>query len=331
MDTNVLQMAINAVRGKVDEKFSAKQTSEGLRAAFIQMNGGSTKINPKNFYRGNQLFELIEELIPVIIEEGLKDDDILLKLVEYKNIKDGDINEFYVEDNSLFVVANAAAGIQGVRRQRLSGGSKTSIDTEVKLVRVYDELNRLLAGRVDFNDFVDRVSTSFKKQILADAYKAIDGISANTAGLGADYVVSGTFDEDNLLTLIAHVEAATGKTAKIYGTKTALRKISTAVVSDEAKSDLYTVGYYGKFNGTDMVCLRQAHKSGTNSFVFNDNKIYVIAGDDKPVKMVNEGEGILFQKDPSGNADVTQEYTYGQAYGTGVICAEKIGIYTIGS
>ena len=42
-------------------------------------------------------------------------------------------------------------------------------------------------------------------------------------------------DEEKLLELVAHVEAATGMTAKIIGTKPALRKVTTAVVSDQAK------------------------------------------------------------------------------------------------
>ena len=62
----ILSVAIDAVRG-VTGNFSAKQTSDELRAAFIELNGGSTKINPKTFYRGNALFELVQELIPTII------------------------------------------------------------------------------------------------------------------------------------------------------------------------------------------------------------------------------------------------------------------------
>ena len=46
------------------------------------------------------------------------------------------------------------------------------------------------------------------------------------------------------------------------------------------------------------------------------------------MKMVNEGEGLILERQPGENNDLTQEYIYGQAWGTGVICAEDLGVYT---
>ena len=161
----------------------------------------------------------------------------------------------------------------------------------------------MLAGRVDFNTFIDKVSQAMTKQLRMDIYNTFNGISATTAGLNDTYVISGTYDEAKLLELIEHVEAKTGQTAKIVGTKTALRKVTTAVVSDEAKSDLYNIGYYGK--------------------------LYIIAGSEKPIKVVNEGEGLIVNGDPTDNSDLTQEYTYIQNWGVGVIFSSVMGIYTI--
>lgn len=326
---NVLTIAIGAIKGTMSGEFSKGQTSEALRKAFIEMNGGSDKLNPKTFVRGNELYSAVEELIPTIVEEGLKDENPIFRLVEYKNIASGDVNEFSTTGEAVFIVADAAAGIRGVRRQRISGGEKVTVKTSMKIVRVYENLGRLLAGRITFDEFVTGVANSFKKAILADAYAAIAGMTENTAGLSSEYVYAGTFDEDKLLAIIEHVEAATGKTATIYGTKTALRKVTSATVADEAKSDLYNMGFYGKFNGTAMVQLKQAHKPGTSNFILDDSKVYIVAGDDAPVKMVNEGEGIMITREAADNNDLTQEYVYGQAFGTGVICAEKMGIYTI--
>lgn len=240
----VLKIMIDAVKGVNMENYSKGETSEAIRNALIEMNGGSKKLNLKNFYRGSQLYALVQELIPAIIDEGFKDEDTLFNLVEYRNIADGDEEEFYVEGNSYFLVADAAAGIRGVRRQRIDKSETVTVKTSVKVVRIYEELNRLLAGKVSFDKFVENVAKSFKQKILADAYKAISEMSQTTVGLDANYVVAGTGtgDEDALIELIQHVEAATGKEARIYGTKAALRKVSTAVVSDEAKKDLYEMG-----------------------------------------------------------------------------------------
>lgn len=327
----VLKIMIDAVKGVNMENYSKGETSEAIRNALIEMNGGSKKLNLKNFYRGSQLYALVQELIPAIIDEGFKDEDTLFNLVEYRNIADGDEEEFYVEGNSYFLVADAAAGIRGVRRQRIDKSEAVTVKTSVKVVRIYEELNRLLAGKVSFDKFVENVAKSFKQKILADAYKAISEMSQTTVGLDANYVVAGTGtgDEDALIELIQHVEAATGKEARIYGTKAALRKVSTAVVSDEAKRDLYEMGHYGRFNGTEMICMRQVHKAGSSVFALDDSKLYIIAGDDKPIKIVNEGEGLLYEGDATANNDLTQEYVYGQTFGVGVVCAEKMGIFTL--
>lgn len=326
----LLQVMIDAVKGTYQENYTKGQTSEAIRNALIEANGGSNKINIKNFYRGSQVYSLIEELIPTIIDEGFKDEDVIFSLVDYRNIADGDEQEFEIEGKSLFAVADAAAGVKGVRRQRIDESQKVTVKTSMKIARVYEELNRLLAGRISFDTFVDRLAKSFKQQILADAYKAIDAIATTTVGLNADYVVASNVSgaEDKLLELIAHIEAATGKTARIYGTKAALRKVPNATVSDEAKSDLYNMGYYGKFNGTEMVALRQVHKPGTTTFAMNDNKLFVIAGGDKPVKVVNEGEGLMIEGEATDNQDLTKEYVYGQPMGVGVACSEAMGVFT---
>lgn len=326
----LLQVMIDAVKGNYMENYSKGQTSEAIRNALIEANGGSTKLNLKTFHRGSEIYSLVEELIPTIIDEGFKDDDVIFSLVEYRNIADGDEQEFIIEGNSLFAVADAAAGVKGVRRQRIDKTQSVNVKTSVKMVRVYEELNRLLAGRINFTDFVEKVAKSFKEKILEDAYKAIDSISENTIGLDSNYVVAANTAgaEEALLKLIAHVEAATGMPARIYGTKAALRKVPNAVMSDEAKSDLYNIGYFGKFNGTDMVCLRQLHKPGTSEFVMKDDKLFVLASSDKPIKVVNEGEGIMFENEPTDNNDLTKEYVYGQPMGTAVICSSKMGVFT---
>lgn len=329
MDKNILTVAIDAVRGRSMGNYTAADTSDALRNAFIELNGGSTKITPKNFYKGTPLFALVQELIPTIIEEGIKEEgNPLFNLVEYRNIAEGDLAEFDIEGDANFVVSSAANGIQGVRRQRIVGGDTVTVPTEMKIVRVYENLGRLLAGRIDFNKFVDGVAKAFKNYIVSSAYDAIAGITANTYNLDSTYVKSGTLDVDALLTLVNHVEAATGKKAMIIGTKTAVRKLGDDVTySAEQNSDLYNKGYIGKFYGTDVVALEQAHIPGTSTFALAEDALWIVASDDKPVKVVNEGDGLLIERDATQNADLTQEYVYGQCIGVGVICASKLGYW----
>ena len=192
----------------------------------------------------------------------------------------------------------------------------------MKMVRIYEELNRVLAGRVDFNHFINVVAESFRQKMLNDIYTLWSGATADDLGGVAYFPAAGSYNEDELLELISHVEAAAGgKTATIVGTKKALRPLKGAIDGNDAKSDLYNLGYVGKFYGTPVVATPQRHKVGSTDFVFSDDVLTIIAGDDKPIKFVYEGDPIVLMGDPMQNADFTQEYLYGEKYGLGIVLA----------
>lgn len=243
-------------------------------------------------------------------------------MVDFRNVAEGDQNLFVVDDNYLFVVADTADGTQAVRRQRLGGQSETSIPTSMKTVRIYEELNRVLSGRVDFNYFINKVSESFRQKLLNDIYALWSNATAADLGGVVYFPTAGSYNEDDLLELISHVEAAAGgKTATIVGTKKAVRTLAPSIQGADSKSDLYNLGYYGKFYGTPVVVTPQRHQVGSTNFVMDDDVLTIIAGDDKPIKVVYEGDPLVIMGDPLTNMDLTQEYFYGEKYGLGLVLA----------
>lgn len=320
---DIVKLAVDAYRGNV-EKYSVGQSMDTLRQALVEANNGKTHLDYKDIRDGkcSGLFTLIEEILKATVVEGLQGDEFFMSLVDFRNLAEGDQNIFEVEDRDLFVVAEVADGTQGIRRQRLGGVSQTSIPTTLKMVRIYEEMNRVLANRVDFNYFIQKVAESFKQKLLNDIYALWSNVSADDIG-GTDYYpVAGTFDEDILLDIIAHVEAAAGgKAATIIGTKAALRNLKESIVADSAKEEIHNMGYLGKFFGTPVVAVPQRHKIGSTEFVMNDKIITIIAGDDKPIKVVYEGNPIVLMGDPMTNADFTNEYLYGEKYGMGIVLA----------
>lgn len=320
---DIVKLAVDGYKGNV-EKYSVGQSQEALRNALIEANAGSTTLNYKNIRDGkcNGLFTLVEEILSRTVVEGLQGDEFFNAMVDFRNVAEGDQNLFLVEDNNLFVVAEAADGTQGIRRQRLGGATEAPIPTSLKVVRIYEELNRVLAGRVDFNDMISKVSESFRQKILNDIYGLWAGATADDLGGVAYFPAAGSYDEDELLDVIAHVEAAAGgKTATIVGTKKALRALKESIQSDGAKEELHGMGYYGTFYGTPCVAIPQRHQVGSTDFVMDDDVITIIAGDDKPIKVVYEGDPIVLMGDPMQNADFTQEYFYGEKYGMGIVLA----------
>lgn len=168
---DIVKVAIDGYKGRV-EKYSVGQSQELLRQALVEANGGSTVLDYKKIRDGkcNGLFALLEETLSNTVAEGLQGDEYFNALVDFRNVNEGDKNLFLVEDKNLFVVAEAADGTQGIRRQRLGGVTETSIPTTLKVVRIYEELNRVLAGRVDFNVFINKVAESFRQKLLNDVY-----------------------------------------------------------------------------------------------------------------------------------------------------------------
>lgn len=320
---SVVKLAVDAYRGNV-EKYSVSESMETLRQAMIEANGGSAKLDYKKIRDGKcgELFTLIEEILSRTVVEGLQGDEYFNALVDFRNVALGDKNIFEVEDSDLFVISDAADGTQGIRRQRLGGVSETSIPTSFKVVKIYEELNRVLSGQVDFNKFIQKVSESFRQKLLNDIYTLWTSATVTDFGGVTYFPAAGAYDEDALIELVNHVEAAAGgKTATIIGTKKALRNLAPSIQGTDSKSDLYNMGYYGKFYGTPVVATPQRHKINSTEFVMNDNVITIIAGDDKPIKCVYEGQSTVLLGDPTSNKDFTQEYFYGEKYGMGIVLA----------
>ncbi len=326
MDNKLVKLAVDSYKGHAAGTYSTDDNMTVLRNALIEANNGTTKLDYKAIRDGkcNGVFALVEEILAKTIVEGLPTNSPVFQFVENKPVGLGDKASFYVPDNSLLTVADIAAGTQGIRRQRVEFGKSVTVDTQVKAIKIYEELDLVLAGRIDFNEFIDRVAKSFQTQINNDIITTFLGTYSKVV---APYLVSATYSEASVLTLIDHVEAATGLPAKILGSRGAVRKLTTTATPDEAKSDMYNMGYVGKFNGTPVFALRNGHKIGGTDFLLNDTDLYVVAGEDKFIKFVTEGDVTMLPGDPTKNSDFTQEFTMIQKYGLAVVLAQAFGLY----
>lgn len=334
---DVVKIAVDSYKGNV-EKYSVKQAQDTVREALIEANNGKTTLNYRDIRDGKcqGLFSLIEIVLGATVVEGLQNNDFFNSFVDFRNVAEGDSPVFVTEDSDLFVIADVADGTQGIRRQRLSGKHEVQIPTTMKMVRIYEELNRVLSGRVDFNYMINKVSESFDKQLLSDIYALWSSATAEQMGGAVYFPTAGDYDEDALLEVIQHVEAAaSGKPATIIGTKAACRYLKESIMSDSAKEELHNMGYVGKFFGTPVVSIPQLHKTNSTEFVMSDDILTIVAGDDKMLKVVYEGDPIVIMGDPLTNADLTQEYLFGCKYGTGIVLAggknTGIGRYEIDS
>ena len=324
----IVKLGIDLYNGNV-EKYSDKQANEALRNALLELTGGSTVLDYRAMRDGkyNGMFTIIETIIANTVPTGLQDSDFFNALVEFRNVALGDENLFVVEDSTLFHVDTIADGTQAIRRQRIDNAAEVPVKTSFHGVRIYEELSRILAGRVDFNKLIDKVIASEREQIMTDIYSL--WYNATDAQLGGGvfypgYSSAGTYDEDTLIDLVAHVEAAAGgRPATIIGTKKALKPLIPSIIGPDGKNTVDAQGYVGKFYGTDTVCVPQRHVNGTTNFVFDDKMITVVANGDggKPIKFVYEGNPLIIPVDAKDNMDLTQEYFLRDCWGGALVTA----------
>ena len=322
---DVAQVAADITHGRSLQGYSTEDGNKLVYDALVDANNGKTYLDPRDLRDGkcSALFALIETIIKKTVVEGVKGDPFLSKLVEIRVVNAGDKPIFRIKDANWYTVSEVSGGNQALRRQRITGTEEVTIPTRWHAVKVYEEMERMLANIANMSENISDVGASFQEDIWQQIAVIWQGLTQEQIG-GAVYDITGSWDEEAMLKLIQHVEAKSGQTAAIYGTMLGLSKMTSGVVADSAKEDMYNIGYYGKFRGTNAIKVPQRHKIGTDDFLFNDKVLTVLAGPVKPVKLVIEGNPLINLGSFFDNQDLTQDYVYGQKYGVGYVAAEGV-------
>lgn len=180
-----------------------------------------------------------------------------------------------------------------VNRQRRDKAT-ILVETEPIQVKVYEELPRVRAGLVDFNELIDDALDAIEEEFYNRIYQTFTGTYANMPSANKDTDVSVV--ESKLDKLIQIVKSYGNPL--IIGTSVGLSTLPE-IVSDEASSDVYNQGYLGKYKGTPVVEMKNVVTDETNTkFQLEDRYIYIIPeGKDKIVKVAIEGEAYVRDQD----------------------------------
>lgn len=319
--TDLQKLAIDTYNGSV-AKYSKDEAEDAIRTAVKDACGGEW-----NYYSFMQNKYNVYAIISEVLSVGLG--DLLIgkfdNFAEVRDVELGDKLTFEIENKDLFRVAAISDGNTDIRRQKLYRG-KLEVATEKVGIKIYEDFDRFLAGRIDWNEMVNRVQLSYANELSVRIYNAIYG---SYDSLLAPYQITGTFDEGKLLEAIAHVEASTGQKAVVFGTKTALAKVTTANVSDGMKDKLNVLGHYGMFRGTDLLELPQAHIAGTNKFAIADDFLLVVPNGEKIVKVILEGDAYIHDTEAGDRNDEQIEFFFGRKVGVGVLKADNYAMYKL--
>jgi hypothetical protein len=320
----IVKMGIDLFKGSTGN-FSAEETETALRESLKTLLGEEKNLKRAFRKNGAAIFTVMEDILDVLITEGLEDQ--FSEYVDYRNVNYGDRPIFMVDDYHLFPVATIAAGNNNIRKQRLER-TGTTVPTAYKGVAIYEELERFLAGKVDWNKLIAKVQRSFNAQIAADINAAI--VAGYTA-LNATYKVAGAWDLTNFNNLIMHVEAATDRKAMVAGSRTSLQKAAPSYVAYNGQlvSDRNNDGFFKVIDGTTFAEIKQSHIPGTDNFAVGNFLLVLPAGEEKIVKLVLEGESEIVEANAghNQNADDSIEFIYKKKYGVAVVTSTKYGVY----
>lgn len=341
------KLMLDTANANFEEGVDAKSANEKIVSMFKQIIGcdeKSTKAEIRKAIRKNQqvLFDLIEEVVPNLLQSGWQDNPFFNEYVETKNIDIGDQNVFYTEDETILSVSKVSGNHWDIDRQRLGKGASFSVATSWYGIAIYSEYERLLTGAEDFATFVTKLYEAVDRFVNESIYQAFcdaaEKLPGGASGAG-QWVKTGALDaaaKDTFMTLIEDVQMATGMDVVIMGTKSALMKLEGMQdinwVSNDMKVERNTTGRIGYFEGIRLVELKQGFRlNDTTNRLVNDKQLFIMpTGDNKFVKLVNEGQPEMRQvNDNTTNLDMTYDYRYMFKMGVAVMIGLRFGVWNI--
>lgn len=288
---------------------------------------------------GEELFEVIEEVVDLKIEEGLRENDFFMQYVDRRSIANDDIIEFVTEDDTLLSVAKVSGQHHDFVLQRLGRSERFTVKQEVYGAAVGAQIDRYLVGQEDWAALVNAIAKAFQTELMNQIYAAFGDaykkLPASPTLIGNNTLVKDTFDE-----IITEVETINGCEAIIVGTKTALKKLNALTDVDwrarSQKESVANTGRLGTYEGTELVEIPQRYldKRSLTQKAFDDKILLILPViEDKFVKVVDQGETEIHQVtekgEENGRWDDVMKYEMTRGFGVGVQLGRYFGMWTL--
>lgn len=303
---------------------------------------GITNINDATEVRrafrdnGRQWFDIIEDTVNVAVQVGLQESDWFNELVETKTIGYHDRQDFYTDTEAILSVAKAGTSHHDHVLQRLGVGSPITIPTELHVVKVGADINKYIAGQVDWSKLIDAITTAYIADIQKDVYGqiavAVGQLPATFKSTGN--LVKATFDD-----IIERVSMANnGAEVVLMATRAGVAAINgiqnVQYIADFQKDNHANSGSIGIYEGNRVIVVPNRFSDNTmTSKVFADQiMIMPVIGDaGKFIKYIEEGDIMIseiMERDSKYTSDI-QTYEVQRRYGTGVVLGRKFGSWVL--
>lgn len=272
------------------------------------------------------LAQVITSVIPLTTSSRFGD-----TFMDVHQIGWGDTARFGISSNDLFRVNEIAEGVNRGVLQPIYNNEIT-VDCGPITISTGVDFYLVAAGNFDWGDFGMRAGASFNGYIMLKGIAALASAISSQAGA---YDQAG-IAQNTWTTLVQKVQAANGGRAPfVLGTLTDLGNAVPATVGLQygLGEEVAKEGHLDRYLGARLIPFDQFIVPGTvNSTAdlgIDNGKLYFIASDYKPVKVVYEGNSVVIEEDPINTTDKFYGITVTYRVGVAGIVGSKIGVITL--
>ena len=106
-------LMVDTAAGHFQQGITKDEANNKIREVMFEVLGVDEKASKKDIRKAIRrhkvdVYEVIEEVVPDLLNSGWIDNPWFNQFVDYRNLASGDTNEFYVEDDVILTVAKVA-------------------------------------------------------------------------------------------------------------------------------------------------------------------------------------------------------------------------------
>lgn len=277
-------------------------------------------------------FAVVSAMIDMILPQSVM--DITGAFAEVRNIGWGDVAEFTVKPNELFVVSKSSRlGKRTTELHKWYSG-KVSVTPEPRQMSVYVSLMKVLDGKESLAEFVQVMIRSFEHSLTLDVYNAFATAMDNIDATPVTGLKVAGYTPAEFARLSQAVRTWNGGgNVMALGTQLALSKVlpANANYRYDIDSEFARLGYMNNYMGTSLMVIPQlANLANPFTTSVPDDRIYFVSsGGQKIVKIVLEGSTLSWQDDTYDRANLMQVSTMYKSWGTGIVTNSVAAIMTL--
>lgn len=318
--------------------YSVAQANEMIRAQMNKIFGldykNSNRRDRRRAYENHkhELFALIEDTILDRMNSGWGDNPFFTEWVQYRNLMDGDKNEFYVPDTSLLQVSKFAGNHHDLDRQKILPGRAFSVPTSWYGIKVYSDWEEFAMVRIDWADMIDRMYRSVNQARMDAIYTMFSQLKTIApTDMKLDVNTSST-TVNQIVELAELVKSVAGYDVALIGTRVALNKLTAMTQYDawsgNMKDEKNNTGMLGHWEGYQLVAIPRVNAYGTHTEVTDSKSVLIMPVDPefKPIIVVNEGDVMYYEQGANRELhDMTVEAELAYQEGVALVANQAFG------